>query len=128
MIKTLKGRISLIYLVLVALSALIGMTAVFNLFRLSNSIDGLMTANYKSIKAINNMMENIEKQDYAVLLYLLVDSKQGIHAFMQGQNLFVKSIGLQNNNITEPGEMELVSQLNQVYMEYLQLFSELQEV
>ena len=128
MIRTLKGRISLIYFILVVISALIGMTAAFNLFRLSNSINGLMTANYKSIKAINNMQDAIEKQNYAILLYLRVYQKQGIDSFIKNQNLFLHSYRIENNNITEPDEGDLVTLLHQEYMQFLNLFAELQAI
>jgi PAS domain S-box-containing protein len=128
MIKTLKGRISLVYLFLVAMSAVIGVTAVVNLFRLSNSINGLMTANYKSIKVVNSMIEKIELQDYAILLYIQADSKKGIDSFMENQKLFLDSFNIASNNITELGEQNLIEALNRNYMEYLKFFAHLQEI
>ncbi len=128
MIKTLKGRISLIYFFLVALSALIGMTAAVSLYKLGNSIDGLMTANYKSIKYINRMIESIEKQDYAVLLYIRIGNKPGIDSFMAGQNSFLKSFNIESNNVTESSEQKMVNTLDKQYLEYLKAFSQLQEI
>lgn len=128
MIKTLKGRISLIYLCLVALSAVIGLIAVFNLYRLNNAIDGLMTANYKSIKAINSMVKSIENQDYAVLEYLTSDSKKAIHSFIKGQSSFQKSFTIEYYNITEQGEKILVNQLQKIHLDYQKSFAELQEI
>lgn len=128
MVKTLKGRISLIFLVLVTLSALIGFTAVFNLYRLNNSIDGLMTANYKSIKAINKMIESIEKQDYAVLIFIAESNQKGFETFLVGQNNFLKAFSIENQNLTELGEKNLVSRLNTSYVEYLKSFAALQNI
>lgn len=128
MIKSLKGRISFIYFFLVGLSALIGMTAAFNLYKLGNSIDGLMTANYKSIKYINLMIESIEKQDYSVLVYIRIGSKPGINSFLDGQNSFLKSFNIESNNVTESNEQKMVNTLYQQYLEYIKAFSELQEI
>lgn len=128
MFKTLKGRISLIYLGLVTLTALVGLTTVFNLFRLSNSIDGLMTANYKSIKVINIMLQEIEKQDYAIIIYLKSDPVAGINSFLESQDRFWKSFHIEANNITEPGEKELVRDINRNYLKYLKSFAALQEL
>jgi PAS domain S-box-containing protein len=126
--KTLKSRISLIYLILVALSAFIGLNSVFSLYRLNNSIDGLMTANYKSIKAINQMIESIEKQDYAVLIYIFENNQAGIARFSEGQKDFFKASGIESHNVTEAGEKILVDRLTAHYIEYLKSFSLLQEV
>ena len=126
--STLKGRISLVYFILVAVSALIGMTAAVNLFRLSNSIDGLMTANYKSIKAINRMQDAIEKQNHAILLYLSINNREGINSFNENQNLFLRSYAIEKNNITEPSEGMLVKGLDKEYSKYLNSFAKLQTI
>jgi PAS domain S-box-containing protein len=126
--KTLKGRISLIYFYLVLMSAVIGAIAAFNLLRLNNSIDGLMTANYKSIKAINKMIEHLEVQDRAILIYIKVDSKTGINNFMDNQDLFMEAYNVESNNLTEPGEALLVRHLNSNYMDFLKSFAHLQEI
>jgi PAS domain S-box-containing protein len=128
MIKTLKGRISLVYFYLVLVIAMVGLVSVINLFNLTNSINGLMTANYKSIKVINNMIENIEHQDHAMLLYIRIDSETGINSFIQNQQSFLNSFDIERHNITEPGEAALVNQLNSSYMDYIKSFAELQEI
>jgi PAS domain S-box-containing protein len=126
--KTLKSRISLLYLILVSLSALIGLNAVYSLYRLNNSIDGLMTANYKSIKAINRMIESIEKQDNAILTYIFANNQTGISRFNDGQNDFFQAIAIEIHNVTEPGEKKMASRLTVIYSQYLKSFSILQEI
>jgi PAS domain S-box-containing protein len=126
--KTLKSRISLIYLCLAGMMALIGAVSVFNLLRLSNSINSLMIANYKSIKAINNMRAVVEQQNQAVLLYIRFDSRKGIDSFVKNQNIFNQSYNIESNNITEPGEAALVEQLNKEYLNFIRSFAELQEI
>ncbi len=128
MTKTLKGRISMVYFCLVLVIAMVGMVSVFNLYKLSNSINGLMTANYKSIKAVNNMIEYIEKQDHAVLTYIRVDNENGINTFIQNQRFFLDAFDVERHNITELGEADLVRQLNTSYMDYVRSFAELQEI
>ena len=127
-VNTLKGRISIIYLLLVALSAVIGLTAVINLLKLNQSINGIMVDNYESIKVIARMQKSIERQDYAILKYVLSDNEQGIKDVLMGQNTFQEALTVENNNITEPGEPTLVKKLNSEYREYLELFVKLQEI
>jgi Signal transduction histidine kinase len=128
MVKTLKGRISLVYFYLVLVIAMVGLVSVINLFQLSNSINGLMTANYKSIKAVHEMVEYIEHQDHALLLYIRINSRQGFDSFMSNRQLFLNSFRIERYNTTEPGETKLVNQLKTSYQEYLSSFAQLQSI
>ncbi|HYE09326.1 MAG TPA: ATP-binding protein [Patescibacteria group bacterium] len=128
MIKTLKGKISLLYICLVVMIAIIGSASVLNLYRLSKAIDGLMVDNYKSINAISYMLEAFERQDSAALIYINVDAEKGIELFNQNSNEFMKWYIAASNNITEPGEKELFDDVNKDYVDYSMLFSKLQEI
>lgn len=128
MIKTLKGKISLVYLSLVVLIAIVGVTASANLFNLSRSINGLMIKNYKSIDAVDNMMEAIERQDSAVLIYINVDNKKGKDLFTENTGEFLKWFNVEAGNITENGEKELVDTTKTSYNSYIKLFLDLQEI
>jgi PAS domain S-box-containing protein len=128
MIKTLKGKISLLYICLVVMIAVIGTASVLNLYRLSKAIDGLMVDNYKSINAISYMLEAFERQDSAALIYINVDAEKGIELFNQNSNEFMKWYIAASNNITESGEKELFDDVNKDYVDYSMLFSKLQEI
>jgi hypothetical protein len=128
MFKSLKGKISLVYLSLVIISSLVGVTSVVNLFKLSGSIEGLMTANYKSISAVNNMLEAIERQDSAILIYMNMDRQKGLDMFSQNNTAFTQWFDVESNNITEVGENELVKNTNLHYAKYVRSFLQLQEI
>lgn len=128
MIKTLKGKVSLLYLSLVVLIAIVGITASVNLFNLSRAIDGLMIANYRSINAATKMIEAIERQDSAVLTYINVDAQSGKELFASSNEEFLKWYNVDANNITEPGERDVVSSLNTSYTNYVEQFLDLQEI
>ncbi len=128
MLKTLKGKITLVYICLVIMIAVIGSASVLNLYRLSKSIDGLMVDNYKSINAISYMLEAFERQDSAALIYINVDIEKGIGLFTQNSNEFMKQYVAASNNITESGEKELLDDVNKDYVDYSMLFSKLQEI
>ncbi len=128
MMRTLKGKISIIYLFLVLLTAVVGSASVLNLYRLSQSIDGLMTYNYKSINAASRMHEAVERQDGAVLIYLSVDKERGLELFTQNENEFSKWFNIENDNMTESGEKSHVDTIHNYYVQYQKLFSELQEI
>lgn len=128
MIKTLKGKISVLFLSLVLLIAVVGITASINLFNLSGAIDGLMIANYRSINAASKMTEAIERQDSAVLIYINVDTKKGKELFTVNNEEFLKWYEVDANNVTEKGERELVKSLKGSYTNYVNLFLDLQEI
>lgn len=128
MIKTLKGKISLLYLGLVILIAIVGTTAAINLFNLSKSIDSLMIANYKSINSATKMMEAIERQDSAVLIYINVDTQKGKELFTINNEEFLKWYNVNANNVTEEGENRIIDTLKASYTYYVNLFLDLQEI
>ena len=51
-----------VFLILVII--LVGLVASFNVYKLSGKIDGLITNNYKSIDAVNNMNNSISPEYY----------------------------------------------------------------
>ncbi|HEY9062223.1 MAG TPA: ATP-binding protein [Pseudobacteroides sp.] len=128
MVNTLKGKISLVYIGLVFLIAVVGFTGFFNLYRLEKTVNNLMTANYKSISALTNAFEAIERQDSAMLIYISVDRQKGINLFTQSSTNFLKWFSIEENNITELGESDIVEGINNNYGTFVKLFSELQEV
>jgi len=128
MIKTLKGKISVVYICLVLMIAIVGFTSVLNFHVLSRSIDGLMVDNYKSINAVNNMIEAIDGQNMSILNYLNDNKQTGIDSFYKNSDEFYKWYNIEANNITELGEKGYVNKVNKEYTKYIMLFSNLQEI
>ena len=127
MFKTLRSKISLVYIGLVALIAIVGATGFANLYRQQEMIDNLMTANYKSISALSNMLDDMERQDNAVIVYMSVDKQRGAQLFTDNYNDFIKWFTVEKGNITEPNENNLVQQLDADYKLYVESFSQLEK-
>ena len=128
MLKSLKSKISTVYLFLVFTIAIVGMVSVFNVYGLSKSIDGLMINNYKSINAVTNMLEAVEEQNNSILVYLYVNKQRGIDIFYNNNDIFSKWYNIEYINITEQGEREHVAKINELYNSYLKQFSNVQEL
>jgi PAS domain S-box-containing protein len=126
MIKTLKGKIAIIYIFLVFVIAIIGLTSVVSIFKLSKSIDGLMGNNYKSVNAANKMREIIDKENIEIVEYINGDND--FEAFYKANDEFYKWFNIGVNNVTEQGEKEIISSINSNYLEYLEMFSQVQEI
>ncbi|AWI05700.1 ATP-binding protein [Clostridium drakei] len=127
MIKTLKGKISVVYICLVLMIAIVGFTSVLSFHIISKSIDGLMVNNYKSINAVNNMIEVIDVQNMDMLNYLN-NEQIGIDSFYKNGDEFYKWYNIEANNITESGEKNYVTKIKGDYTKYMVLFSKLQAI
>lgn len=127
MFKTLKGKFTIVYLSLVIMIAVLGISSVFSFYILSKSIDGLMVDNYKSIKSASNMLDALEGQNIAVLNNIHNNSSS-IEDFYRNSNQFYRWFSIVSNNITEPGEIEYVKQIENNYLSYLGAFSDLQKI
>jgi PAS domain S-box-containing protein len=128
MVKTLKGKIAVVYICLVLMIAVVGFTSAISLHALSKSIDGLMVNNYKSISAVNNMIEAIDGQNMAILSYLNSNAQTGINLFYTNSGEFYKWYNIEANNITEIGEKDYVVRINKDYAKYMASFSDVQEI
>lgn len=128
MLKTLKGKISIVYLGLVLLVIIIGAISGINLYYLSKTIDGLMIDNYKSIKAVNLMNEELDNQNDAILTYIYQDRQTGIKQFNEGSSIFYNWYNVEANNITEKNEAKYVEEIKNSYIDFTMGFSGLQEI
>ena len=123
----LKSKILLGYGLSLALVVLVGGWGLINLRRLGKASEAILQENYNSILAAENIIDAIERQDSAILLFLLEDSDRGFEQFRQNQINFLKWLGRAEGNITIPGEREIVTQIEQSYRDYLTAFSQLQQ-
>lgn len=126
-IKTLKGKISTIYVFLVLVIVMIGLISSFNVYKLSGEIDGLMTNNYKSIDISSKMTKEIEKQDKAILKYIAFQNKSSIDTIYNSNEEFYKWLNVEKNNITEVGEESVSNEINDDYLLFVKSFSKLQD-
>jgi PAS domain S-box-containing protein len=128
MLKTLKGRMSLVYLGLVCLIAFLGAISVTNMVVLQKSINGLMTENYKSISAMASARDALNKEENAAIIYVNLNDTNAINLFYDNNKIFLKYYDIEANNITENGEQKLINQISENYNTLLKTFSKLQNI
>ena len=128
MIKTLKGKISLIYIGLVLLIALIGCISVVDMVSLQKSVNGLMTDNYKSISAMEGARKALDQQNDAVIRYLDLNDETGIDSYYDYDQEFQKAFQEEKDNVTEHGEQTIVDSINANYNELMRQFSLFQNI
>lgn len=127
MLKSFRAKITAINIFLIIGIAFVGAISMIRVQYISNSIENLMSSNYKSITATINMIETVEEQNNALLSYVYNDTVTGINKFHSLTEEFYKWYNVETDNITEEGEAAYVEQIKQLYSLYLQNFSFLQE-
>ena len=90
MMNSLKKRFSIIYIILVVIIILVGFSSAINMYNINNSINGLITNNYKSINTSNKMIDCINNQDRAILIYLQGNKDQALNLFHTNDDEFYK--------------------------------------
>ncbi len=102
--------------------------AITNLVSLGKATDAILKENYLSILAANNMINALERQDSGVLIMFLGDTKKGIYQFRENEAVFLEWFARAKDNITIPGEAELIRSIDSYYSEYLNMFSSLTDL
>ncbi len=125
---SLNKKIWIGYLVLILITAGVASWAVTNFINLSNAIDNIMVENYRSISATEKMTEAVERQDSALLRYFFQDDQQALRIFKENEGEFLKWFARAEDNITIEGEREIIEELNQQYIEFVEEFSVLQKM
>jgi two-component system, NtrC family, sensor histidine kinase KinB len=119
--KILLGYGASLLLIIVVLS-----WAMILILRLGRASESILRENYQSIQAAENMIDAVERQDSATLLILLGYEQQGASEFRENENVFLQRLGRAKDNITIPGEKEIIDALEKGYARYLLEISNLQ--
>jgi PAS domain S-box-containing protein len=128
MIKSLKGKITLVYISLVLTIAVVGTCSVASFYRLNRSVNMLMNNNFRSIGTANSMLDAVDDENTAVLNYIQTMEEANVQLFFVNSEAFEQSYNAEFNNITEPGEKDLVGKVNDSYQRYINLFPKLQSI
>ena len=123
--KTLRTKILLGYGASLFIMAVILALAIVLLWRLGRASDAILQDNYLSTLAAENMINEIERQDSGVLLILLNFKDLGFKEFRASEVSFLQWLGRAKDNITVPGEKEVVEAIEQDYTHYLDEVSQL---
>ncbi|MEK7399586.1 MAG: ATP-binding protein [Candidatus Poribacteria bacterium] len=122
---TLRKKLLIGYGMVLILMVVVFASAFVYLLRLGKASDAILSNNYKSILAANNMIGAIERQDSAVLLIFLGYNEQGLKQFSENEKNFLQWFGRARDNITEVGESDIITTIDNGYSAYLDEFSNL---
>jgi NtrC-family two-component system sensor histidine kinase KinB len=98
---------------------LLSISSAFYLNRLSNKTSAILKENHYSVVYAQDMSENLTKINQRIISCFLTNQYPDTLIISKEFALFNKSLELEKNNITEPGEDKLVSGIESDYIEYL---------
>jgi len=117
---TLKKKILVGYGLSFAFMGLVVALAVSNLVSLGKATDAILSENYRSILAAENMVDALERQDSGTLLVLLAEFDEGAALFRKNEAIFLEWLARAKDNITIKGESGLLQTIDADYDAYRQ--------
>jgi signal transduction histidine kinase len=117
---SLRFRIVLTLLPLLGLLAVLGGAGVYLLHRLGGRIDAILKENYASVIYMENLKEALERLDssYTFALAGPEEEEKARLQYQQQWRPYLENLHLEQNNITIPGEGELVARLTALTDQY----------
>ena len=120
MTLTLRGRIVLTLVPLVVLLVILGVAGVVLLSHLGGRIDAILRENYDSIIAVERLNEALERIDSSFQFTLAGQEPKARAQYQQNWTIYREKLRFEQENITVPGEKELVGQLTEWTKRYQQ--------
>lgn len=117
--KSLKFKFKVLLFSLIAINALMIFLSLIKFFNIRKSVDELMTYNFESINAINNMLDYSDKQNIALLNYISTRNPYYKTEFYNINHSFIDSYEFQTSRVYESGEHEITKQIHTSYNIYL---------
>ncbi len=119
MFFSLRKKLLLSFGIILIFTAGICVLGILSLLRLGDAGDAILSENYKSILAAENMIDAIERQDSAVLLLILGYRDEGLPQFRQNESQFLQWLARAKDNITIEGEGAVLEKIESNYSRYL---------
>ncbi len=122
---SLRAKLLIGYLVFVAALVALGVWSVWHFRELSNLTQLIVTENYDSVVAAEDMKDALERQDSAVVLALTGRDERAYRQLRQYRERFDAAFNRAANNITEPREPEVIEAIRRdrdTYYQYADSF------
>lgn len=127
MFNSLNKKVKFIYIFLAIIIVIIWSLTAVSVYITKNSTDGPISNSYKSIDSIKSMINAVNNQEKAILIYLQGDKEKAVNIFHSNDDEFYKWLYIVKGNITDDEEAKLLEQVNYEYIEFSKLFSLIQD-
>lgn len=124
MLKTLKAKVSLVYVSLICIIALLGLFSIWSMVNINAAIDNLIVTNYNSIQRLKHMDLALSNQNLDTIQYLygLESQEQFESLYTNQKTLFQSNYDTEYDTIIIPYEMGLITKIRSTYQNYLSLY------
>jgi len=117
-VGSLRYKLFLSYALLVLAVLLGGAWSVYHFHALGQSVGRIMSNNYRSVLDAQNMKEALERQDSALLFQVAGHPEKALPQFEANRRLFETNFQDAAANITEPGEPQIVREIEAQWRDY----------
>ena len=121
MFKTLRMKLMLGFLPLLAILIGLGLWAIVMFYGLGGNIDVILRENYRSVLAVERMKEALERMDSGLMFAFSGRAQQAREQFDKSKQEFDRQLDVEQHNITVAGEQDAVNELTAEYRGYLDL-------
>ncbi|WNG42998.1 HAMP domain-containing protein [Archangium minus] len=115
---TLRNKLLLAQVPLALALLLLGVLGVSTLGRLGRAGQEILADNYRSVLAMQRIIEHLERMDSAALFIVVDERRRGLELADAHLQPLEAELKVQENNITESGEAEATSQLRRAWARY----------
>jgi signal transduction histidine kinase len=121
MFQTLRTKLLIGIAPLPAMMVGLGLWATVMFSRLGNNIDVILRENYRSVLAAEGMKEALERMDSSLLFAIGGEEGQARQQYAEFRPVFDRHFKIEQNNVTLPGEQEMVDKLTALRTRYFEL-------
>jgi len=116
--NSLRRKLAFSYALLIVIILAVSAWSIYHLKHLGRAIDVILVNNYQSITAAENMKEALERQDSAAMFFIASHGDKAREQFETNSQRFAEQFEIAQGNITEPGEAEIVADVNSRHQAY----------
>src|SRR6266481_2764845 len=113
--NSLRIKLALSYSLLIIIILAVSGWAIYHLVHLGRSVDVILVNNYRSILAAENMKEALERIDSSTMFFVASHTEKARQQCAENVKNFEDEFRVAANNITEPGEDQIVAEINTRY-------------
>ena len=124
----LKKKILIGYVFAFTLMGLVATWAILNLWSLGKTTDVILRDYYRSILAVEKMVDALGRQDSGILLMLMGDLEKGISQYRENDALFLEWLDRSRDSIAAEGEREGIHAIELRYKEYSSKINEIYSI
>ena len=118
MIKKMKVKIFSSFMLLVSMLLIAGLMSIWQLRKMNNSFSDVIDNNYQSIEHALKVIYALERQDSGILMLYLGNVDEGVTVLNSAESIIAKSMIEIKKNATEPGEDDVIKNIEREYKAY----------